>query len=101
MYISPARHHCARFDFTPVVTSKPMWMLGSGRVVRDIEGKIERLYGAVDEGNVGNTAMFRWSPSNVEAERDETLCVIAVMEMHREVPRHLPTTRNIERLARR
>ncbi len=32
----------------------------------------------------------------VEAERDETLCMIAALEKHRDLPRHLLTKHNIE-----
>lgn len=67
--------------------------------LRDTEGKIERLYGALADGTVGDTAMFRRSMNNVEAERDEALRMIAALEKHREVPRHLLTNRNIERFA--
>ena len=67
--------------------------------LRDTEGKIERLYSALADGTVGDTAMFRRSLNNVEAERDETLRMIAALEKHREVPRHLLTKHNIERFA--
>src|SRR6185312_8050397 len=50
-------------------------------------------------GTVGDTDMFRRSMAQVEAERDETLRMIAALEKHREVPRHLLTKRNIERCA--
>jgi site-specific DNA recombinase len=67
--------------------------------LRETEGKIERLYGALADGTVGDTAMFRRSLNNVKAERDETLRMIAALEKHREVSRHLLTRRNIERFA--
>jgi hypothetical protein len=67
--------------------------------LRDTEGKIERLLNALAGGTVDDTAMFRRSMAQLEAERDEVLRMIAAMEKHREVPRHLLTKRNIERFA--
>jgi site-specific DNA recombinase len=67
--------------------------------LRGTEGKIERLFAALAEGTVGDTDMFRRSMALVEAERDEVLHLIAALEKHRDVPRHLLTKRNIERFA--
>jgi site-specific DNA recombinase len=67
--------------------------------LRGTETKIERLYAALADGTVGDTDMFRRSMTQVEAERDETLRMIAALEKHRDVPRHLLTKRNIERFA--
>ena len=63
------------------------------------EVKIERLYAALAEGTVSDTTMFRRSMAQVEEERDEVLRMIASLEKHRDVPRHLLTKRNIERFA--
>lgn len=63
------------------------------------EVKIERLYAALADGTVSDTTMFRRSMVQVEDERDETLRMIASLEKHRDVPRHLLTKRNIERFA--
>jgi site-specific DNA recombinase len=67
--------------------------------LRGTETKIERLYAALADGTVSDTDMFRRSMTQVEDERDETLRMIAALEKHREVPRHLLTKRNIERFA--
>ena len=67
--------------------------------LRETEGKIERLFNALAGGTVDDTAMFRRSMAQLEAERDEVLRMIAALEKHREVPRHLLTKRNIARFA--
>ena len=67
--------------------------------LRGTEVKIERLYAALADGTVSDTDMFRRSMAQVEAERDQTLRMIAALEKHREVPRHLLTKRNIEGFA--
>src|SRR6185437_15526341 len=65
----------------------------------ETEGKIERLLNALAGGTVDDTAMFRRSMAQLEAERDEVLRMIAALEKHRDVPRHLLTKRNIARFA--
>jgi hypothetical protein len=67
--------------------------------LREVEGRIERLYAALADGTVGDTDMFRKSLAQVEGDREETLRMIAALEKHREVPRHLLTKSNIARFA--
>ena len=67
--------------------------------LREVEGRIERLYAALADGTVGDTDMFRRSLTQVEGEREEALRMIAALEKHREVPRHLLTKSNIARFA--
>ena len=43
--------------------------------------------------------MFRKSLAQVEGDREETIRMIAALEKHREVPRHLLTKSNIARFA--
>lgn len=38
--------------------------------LRETEGKIERLYGALADGTVGDTAMFRRSLNNVKVAQE-------------------------------
>jgi hypothetical protein len=63
------------------------------------EGKIERLYGAMTEGTVKDTDLFRKSLSRLEAERDETLRLIASLNERREVPKQLVSRKNLARFA--
>ncbi len=67
--------------------------------LREVEGRIERLYAALADGTVGDTDMFRRSLAQIEGEREESLRMIAALEKHREVPRHLLTKSNIARFA--
>jgi site-specific DNA recombinase len=67
--------------------------------LREVEGRIERLYAALADGTVGDTDMFRRSLAQIEGEREEALRMIAALEKHREVPRHLLTKSNIARFA--
>lgn len=69
------------------------------RKLREVEGRIERLYAALADGTVGDTDMFCRSLSQVEGEREEALRMIAALEKHPEVPRHLLTKSNIARFA--
>ena len=46
-----------------------------------------------------DTDMFRRSLAQVEGDREETLRMVAALEKHREVPRHLLTKSNIARFA--
>lgn len=63
------------------------------------EGKIERLYGALAEGTVKDTDLFRKSLARVEAEREEALRLIGSLEQQRAVPKQLVSRKNIERFA--
>lgn len=59
------------------------------------EGKIERLYGALAEGTVKDTDLFRKSLARVEAEREEALRLIGSLEQQRAVPKQLVSRKNI------
>ena len=63
------------------------------------EAKIERLYGALAEGTVNDTDLFRKSLERVEAERDETLRLIAGLEQQRALPRQLLSKASLARFA--
>jgi site-specific DNA recombinase len=63
------------------------------------EGKIERLYGALAEGTVKDTDLFRKSLSRIEAERDEALRLIGSLEQQRSVPKQLLSRKNLARFA--
>lgn len=69
------------------------------KTLREVEGRIERLYAALADGTIGDTDMFRKSLAQVEGNWEETLRMIAALEKHREVPRHLLTKSNIARFA--
>jgi hypothetical protein len=64
-----------------------------------IEGKIERLYGALAEGTVKDTDLFRKSLSRLEAERDETLRLISSLNEKRDIPKQLLSPQNLARFA--
>jgi hypothetical protein len=72
---------------------------GLRRKLREVEGRIERLYAALADGTFGDTDMFRRLLAQIEGEREEALRMIAALEKHREVPRHLLTKSNIARFA--
>jgi site-specific DNA recombinase len=63
----------------------------------EVEERIERMYAALADGTVGDTDMFRRSLAQIEGDREETLRMIAALERHREVPRHLLTKSSIAR----
>jgi hypothetical protein len=61
----------------------------------EVEERIERMYAALADGTVGDTDMFRRSLAQIEGDREESLRMIAALESHREVPRHLLTKSSI------
>ena len=63
------------------------------------ESKIERLYAALAEGTVNDTALFRASLKRLEDEREETLRLIASLETRSDVPRRLLSKENLARFA--
>jgi site-specific DNA recombinase len=63
------------------------------------EGKIERLYGALSEGTVKDTDLFRKSLSRLEAEREETMRLIGSLNEKRTVPKQLLNRKNLIRFA--
>jgi hypothetical protein len=63
------------------------------------EGKIERLYGALAEGTVKDTDLFRKSLSRLEDERNETLRLIGSLEQQRMVPKQSLSRKNLARFA--
>ncbi len=69
------------------------------KALSGIEGKIERLYGALAEGTVKDTDLFRKSLSWLEAERDETLRLISSLSEKREIPKQLVSRQNLDRFA--
>jgi hypothetical protein len=48
---------------------------------------------------VTDTGLFRASLTRLEGEREQCLRLIASLESHREVPRHLPTNENLARFS--
>jgi site-specific DNA recombinase len=67
--------------------------------LKSVELRVERLYAALADGTVSDTAMFQRSVSQVENEREDLLQTIASLERHADVPRHLLTKDSIARFA--
>ena len=67
--------------------------------LKSVELRIERLYGALADGTVNDTTMFRRSLSQIENEREDLIRNIASLEARREVPRRLLTKESIARFA--
>ncbi|MCC7428661.1 MAG: recombinase family protein [Alphaproteobacteria bacterium] len=63
------------------------------------EGKIERLYDALAEGVFADNELFRKSLTRHEAQREETLRLIAGLEQQRELPRKMLGKANLARFA--
>ncbi len=63
------------------------------------EGKIERLYGALADGTVKDTDLFRKPLSRLETEREETLRLIGSLNEKRSVPKQLLSRQNLARFA--
>ena len=63
------------------------------------ETRIERLYAALADSTVTDTALFRRSLSQIETDREEIVRNIAALERRQDVPRHLLTEDNMARVA--
>lgn len=63
------------------------------------KARIERLYGALAEGTVKDTDLFRKSLARLDAERDETLRLIGSLNEQRAVPKQLLSRKNIAAFA--
>ena len=67
---------------------------------RDTEQKIERLYTALAEGTVQDTALFRNTLSKYERDRDELTRLASSLDRQQDLPRNLLTPKNLARFSR-
>jgi site-specific DNA recombinase len=69
------------------------------KALAEVEGKIERSLGALTDGMVSDTDLLRKHHAGLEAEREETLRLIAALDAERSVPRQLLSRENLSRFA--
>jgi hypothetical protein len=67
--------------------------------VKPATSKDRGLYGALADGAVKDTDLFRKSLSRLEGERDETLRLIGALNERRSVPKQLLSQKNLARFA--
>ena len=71
----------------------------SRKKLKTVELRLERLYSALADCTVNDTAMFRRSLAQLENEREDLIRHVASLESPREIPRRLLTKDNIARFA--
>ncbi len=69
------------------------------RALKIIEDKIERSLAALSEGLVNDTDLFKKHNAALEAEREETLHLIAALEHQRSLPKKMVSPENLARFS--